>query len=250
MSRTTTTTRVSRIFGLAALAGLTLASIANPLPSQAAKPFPRVVRPVLVSTTEYVIVAVNPGTPNTLQVRDPLTGALPITVTLSPTANIVRRYNGKSSFGELEVSDRVTLWPAKATSVLTPTAIAPVTSTTVLVTRVKDFSIQVAYTQIAGKITAISADKTQIGLQVTATKGHNVAAFQVGQNITLDVSATTPVFLGKKTGTVADLQVGMILRTWGLSDGATGVMPAPHALHVVPLKSASQTDATTTTSDS
>ena len=234
MTTQTAGRRLGRTLGLTALVGLTIAGAVAPLSAQAAgKVLPKAKHAALVSNREYQIVALSAGTPNTIQVKDLVTGASPITVSLSPTAVIVRRYNGKSSFGELSVKDLITVAPLKA---LGQTA-APV-----LATRIKDFSIQVAYTQIAGTITGITSDLSQVTLTVTATKGHNVAAFMVGQSVTLDLTSATPVFLGKTAGTTASLKVGMTVRTFGLSDSVTGVMAAPHAIHIVPAKAATATD--------
>jgi hypothetical protein len=233
--------RLGRTLGLTALVGLTIAGAVAPLTAQAAgKALPKAKHAALVSNREYQIVALSAGTPNTIQVKNLVTGAGPITVSLSPTAVIVRRYNGKASFGELSVNDLITVAPLKA---LGQTA-APV-----LATRIKDFSIQVAYTQIAGTITGITGITpalSQVTLTVTATKGHNVAAFMVGQSVTLDITSVTPVFLGKTAGTTASLKIGMTVRTFGLSDSVTGVMAAPHAIHIVPAKAATATDRGTT----
>src|ERR1035437_9586144 len=165
MTTQTAGRRLGRTLGLTALVGLTIAGAVAPLSAQAAgKALPKAKHAALVSNREYQIVALTAGTPNTIQVKDLVTGAGPITVSLSPTAVIVRRYNGKSSFGELSVKDLITVAPLKA---LGQTA-APV-----LATRIKDFSIQVAYTQIAGTITGIIPGLNQVTLTVTATKGHN-----------------------------------------------------------------------------
>jgi hypothetical protein len=246
MTTQTAGRRLGRTLGLTALVGLTIAGAVAPLGAQAAgRTLPKAKHAALVSSREYQIVALSAGTPNTMQVKDLVTGAGPITVSLSPTAVIVRRYNGKSSFSELSVNDRITVAPLKALGLTTaPAATTPISPTTapVQAMRIKDFSIQVAYTQIAGTITGITPDFSQVTLTVTASKGHNVAAFMVGQSVTLDLTSTTPVFLGKTASTTASLKVGMTVRTSGLSDSVTGVMAAPHAIHIVPAKAATATD--------
>ena len=248
MSCTQLCARLAPIAGIAAVAGMLFAGLGTPAPTHAAgRILPRASHALLSKADVYVIVSLTPGTANSMVVRDSVTSDPPITVTLGPTAKIVRRYDGKSSFAELSVNDRVNVWPAAVAGTQSITATTPISGSQPLVTRVKDLSIQVAYTQIAGKITAISADKTQLSVLVTANKGSNKAAFMVQQNVTLNVTASTPVYLGKKAGTVADLQPGMVIRTWGLSDAVTGVMSAPHAIHVVPQKAAGQTDTGTTT---
>jgi hypothetical protein len=218
--------RIGRIMSAAGLAGILIAGLSMPITGYAAGGGGRhtgQLAPARVAK-QYTIVSLTPGTPNTMVVQPDLAGSPQITVTISPTATIVRRYNGKSAFTELSVNDHVQVWPVRST---TPGATTPVTGTTSLVAaRIKDVSIQLAFTQISGKVTAISLDKTQVTVLVTANRGANVSAFMVGKSATLDVTPTTVVHFGKKTGTVADLQVGMILRTWGLSDSVSGIMLA------------------------
>ena len=253
MSLSNTGTLVARIAGVAAVAGLAVISLGTPASSLAASRVrPQASHAALSRAKVYVIVSLAPGSPNTLQVRLPGTSDPAVTVTLSPSAKVVRRYDGKSSFSELNVNDRVSIWPAGAAAAPSSTAGAPATTgttpaagTPVPATLIKDFSIQVADTQIAGLVTNIQPNALTV--KITAAKNPNVAAFTVGQSITVDITSTTTLMAGKTSEPVSSLVPNVsIIRAWGLSDGANGVMLAPRAIHVVPQSAAGQTDATTT----
>ena len=110
----------------------------------------------------------------------------------SPT-KIVRRYNGASALDEMSAND-----------VLQVTG-TTVTTTTINATYIKDMSIQVAYTRLAGMVTAVSSN----AVAVVAEKQKGKAPFASGENIRLPIGAGTEVISGTSvvTGTTSTLAV-------------------------------------------
>jgi hypothetical protein len=235
------------------MAAVLLAGLVTPLSSQAAGRGKNArlnsSRPAAaaVNAGRFTIVSTScnttAGMPSTMVVQPGTTGSAQVTVTISPTTSIVRRYDGKSNCTELSANDKVQIWRVRqAPAIGAPGATAPATPTTPLTAaRIQDFSIQVAYTEIVGVITAAIASTTtttptvQLTVTVVANKGPKTSAFKVAQIITIDAPATTSVSIGKTTETAANLQVGQIIRANGLSDSVTSIMFAPRALRVIAL---------------
>jgi hypothetical protein len=173
-----------------------------------------------VRSQAFTVVSVPSTTPNTLIVQRSINGP-EITVTISPTATLVRRFDGKSNLGELSGGDQVLITPMAP-----PTASSP--AVTIPAGVVKDVSIQVAYTQINGRAMFVSQALNEMVVGVTANEGR-LAAIPVGDRAFVDVTPTTAVSLvGKPNATIADVRPGMVLTMWGLSDNVSHVVFAPH----------------------
>jgi len=180
-------------------------------------------------TPDFVLVSIPGSAPNTLIVQRGVNDP-EITVTISPTATIVRRYNGKSDLSELNVGDHLvikgTRTPPAGTALNGTTAVS---GTTILASAIKDTSIQVGYSQINGRVLGLSRAMDQLDVQVTANEGNARAAFPVGEFASIVVSPTTVVnLLGKPGATIADVRPGMVLTMYGLSDSTLHTMLAPH----------------------
>ncbi len=207
----------TRILSTAAFGGLVLAGMLVPATSHAAA--------MPVRPQSFTIVSVPSATPNTLIVQRSVTGP-EITVTISPTATLVRRFNGKSSLSEFSGGDHVLITPVAPPVAAGAASTAP--SVAITAGAVKDDSIQVGYTQINGRVVFIDQALNQLVLIVTADEG-KLAAIPVGDHAFVDVTPTTPVSLvGKPTATMADVRPGMVLTMWGLTQNEAHVLFAPH----------------------
>ncbi len=208
---------VSRMLFTAALGGLVLAGTLVPAAGHAAA--------LTVRPQSFTVVSVPSATPNTLIVQRSVTGP-EITVTLSPAATIVRRFDGKSNLGEFSSGDHVLITrvaPPVATGAATTAPAAAITASAV-----KDDSIQVGYTQINGRVVFLNQALNQLVLIVTADEG-KLSAIPVGDRAFVDVTPTTPVSLvGKPAATMADVRPGMVLTMWGLTQNEAHVLFAPH----------------------
>ena len=208
---------LSPLLSTAALGGLLLAGMLLPAASHAAA--------LPVRPQSFTVVSVPSTTPNTLIVQRSLTGP-EITVTISPTATLVRRFNGKSNLGEFSGGDHVLITPVAPPMSTGAATTAPTLAITA--GAVKDESIQVGYTQINGRVVFVDQALNQLVLIVTADEG-KFAAIPVNDHAFVDVSPTTPVSLvGKPAATIADVRPGMVLTMWGLTQNEAHVLFAPH----------------------
>jgi hypothetical protein len=210
---------VSRMLSTAALGGLVLAGMLVPAASHAAT--------LPVRPQSFTVVSVPNATPNTLVVQRSVTGP-EITVTLSPAATIVRRFDGKSNLGEFSGGDHVLITPVAPPIATGAATSAPTEAITA--GAVKDESIQVGYTQINGRVVFVDQALNQLVLIVTADEG-KLAAIPVGDHAFVDVTPTTPVSLvGKSNATMADVRPGMVLTMWGLTQNEAHVLFAPRGI--------------------
>jgi hypothetical protein len=210
MSLNTRISRIGRFAMVTGMVGLLAAGLGTPGASHAA--------PALLKATgaDFTVVSVAGNTaPTTMMVeRSPNTPE--ITVAISPTTTLVRRFNGPADLSQFSAGDQVHV-------IGTGTA-----ATTITATEVKDNSIQVAYTQINGRVLSISRAFDRMVLRVTANQGGN-AAIPVGNIATLNITPATPVVLiGQPNATVTNVRPGMVLTLWGLSNRPGQIVFRPH----------------------
>src|SRR5262249_41540563 len=138
-----------------------------------------------------------------------------ITVNLTPTTTVVRRFDGKSNPGELEINDYVEITgTSPSRGAMTAGAI-------------QDFSIQVKYTEIRGQVLGIGGAYTSMTLRVTAHESGQ-PAFAVGEVVRVDITPSTPVRLPSGAmGSVQNLRPGMFVQLYGLSDQPNRVIVRP-----------------------
>lgn len=132
-----------------------------------------------------------------------------MTVNVSTTTQIVRRYNGQSALDELSPGDKIGVSGSMSGT------------TAITATTLKDATIQRAFTRNVGRITAISSDMTKLTVRVlrdSRAQGHN--PFDEGSTIYVAVTPTMTVTLADGSqGTVQDsLSTGLIITTLGVYD--------------------------------
>jgi len=139
--------------------------------------------------------------PTTLTVQTRFDGV--ITVTVTPATVIVRHYNGPSGLDELNANDVLQIQG-------TTTAPGMVTAT-----RIRDLSIQVAYTVLVGQVTAVTPTSVSV---VVRRDIQGRAPFVTGSNLTLPVGASTQVISGTATttGSTAAITVGARIAALGV----------------------------------
>ena len=146
--------------------------------------------------------------PTTLMVQSPKHGL--VSVLVSSSTKLVRRYNGQSALDEFSPGDNLSV-----VGVMSGT-------TAMTATLVKDNTIQKAFTRNVGSITALSpsasSGMTQISVQVlrdSRVKSQN--PFRIGSTITFTVaSAMTVTLANGSAGTVASLSTGMTIVSLGV----------------------------------
>ncbi len=141
--------------------------------------------------------------PTTLTVQTRYDGV--ITVTVTPATTIVRHYYGPSELDELSANDVLQIQG-------TTTAPGMVTAT-----RIRDLSIQAAYTRLVGQVTAVTPTSVSV---VVRRDISGRAPFVSGSNLTLPVGASTQVISGTTTttGSTAALTVGARITALGVFD--------------------------------
>lgn len=154
--------------------------------------------------TGYLVSAPTSLTaPTTLSYQTRYKGLL--TVNVSTSTQIVRRYNGASELDELSANDQLQVW-------------GKLTGTTLVATRIKDTSIQDAWTRFVGRVLTVSPSS------VSVIDLHNVRhdprkdkmmkdghwVFGPGAHLTLPIGASTVVISGTTTmtGTSSLISVG------------------------------------------
>ena len=153
---------------------------------------PRGIVPLESDGRNFTVVSISGNTaPTTMMVqRD--TDTPEIMVEINPTTILVRRFNGPADLSRFSAGDQVHV---------TGTGTA---ATTIVAAEVQDNSIQIAYTQINGRVLFVSRALDRMVLRVTANQGGN-AAIPVGNIATLDIMPTTPVdLIGQHNATVAN----------------------------------------------
>lgn len=194
---------VRLLSALALVAGLSLPAVALASGRGGTAPVPkREVRPHFVSG----IVATAPATttaPTTMTVTT--VGGINVTVAVSTTTKIVRRYNGASALAEISAGDEVYAWGS----------FDPTSTATFDAVRIKDWSIQRAYTRVNGVVTGLSSG----GVTLDVGKGRaKLSPYRHGETIYVDFSATTVVVSGSVTVTVSDVVTGTHIMALGLFD--------------------------------
>ncbi len=141
--------------------------------------------------------------PTTLTVQTRYDGTITVTVTSATT--IVRHYYGPSELDELSANDVLQIQG-------TTTAPGMVTAT-----RIRDLSIQAAYTRLVGQVTAVTPTSVSVVVQRDI---YGRAPFVSGSNLTLPVGASTQVISGTTTttGSTAAITVGARITALGVFD--------------------------------
>lgn len=139
--------------------------------------------------------------PTTLTVQTRYDG----TITVTSATTIVRHYYGPSELDELSANDVLQIQG-------TTTAPGMVTAT-----RIRDLSIQAAYTRLVGQVTAVTPTSVSVVVQRDI---YGRAPFVSGSNLTLPVGASTQVISGTTTttGSTAAITVGARITALGVFD--------------------------------
>lgn len=228
--------RIGRFAAVAGMAGVLVAGLGTPVASHAAGNHGRAVRnhghTLPPNSHDWVVVSVAGASAPTTMVVEHGPKSPEFTVAISSTTTLVRRFNGKSDPSELSAGDHVQITAAApvvaATTPATTTTTVAGAAPIIVATAIKDNSIQVAFTQINGRVLSVGRDLTQMVVRVTANEGAN-AAIRRGAIATVDTTATTVVTLtGGKPGTMADVRPGMVLTFWGLSNREGHIVFVPH----------------------
>jgi hypothetical protein len=210
MSLNTRISRFGRFAIVTGLAGMVAAGVGTPASSHAAS------APLKATGRDFTVVSIGGSTTATTMMVQRSPNTPEISVIISPTTTLVRRFNGPADLSQFSAGDQVHV---------TGTGTA---ATTITATEVKDNSIQVAFTQINGRVLYISRAFDRMVLRVTANQGGN-AAIPVGNIAILNITPTTPVdLIGQPTGTVANVRPGMVLTLWGLSNRPGQTVFRPH----------------------
>ena len=131
-----------------------------------------------------------------------------VTVTVPATTKFVRRYNGRSSLDELTAGDRITAWGSfEKGSTITFDA-----------QRLKDWSIQRAYTRVVGSVATV-----QNGV-VTLRVGHGRSEhspYRHGEAVWVTLPSSAIVTSGSVTVRVDAVQPGVRVLVLGLYDRAS-----------------------------
>jgi len=182
-----------RLAALFALGGLTAFGPVGAAAHAASAPPARSLHARHAAYDGYLMAAPTSTTaPATLNVQTRYRGQIVVTVT--PATKIIRRYGAPSGLDEISANDVLQIQGAT-------TAPGMVTAT-----RIRDLSIQAAYTRLVGKVTAVTPTAVSVVVQRDARR----APFIPGSNLTLPVGASTKVISGTTTttGSTGALAVG------------------------------------------
>lgn len=182
----------------------------------------RVWSPAVGQTTEvHGILQAGFGTtqPATLTLRTPYHGL--VTVGVGSSTKLVRRYNGASNLAELSAGDKLAV---VATYLGNGSYSA---------TRIKDVTIQKAFSAMVGRIKTISGNTLTVQvLADSRAKGQN--PFKVGETLTQTVSPQTVITLANgSAGTMADLQPGMRFYTLGVANRKAHAFVSVARIHLL-----------------
>ena len=136
------------------------------------------------------------------------TGSTTTTVTVAATTKFGRRYNGPSSLDEFSAGDRITAWGSFEKS----------STTTFDAQRIKDWSLQRAYTRVVGSVATVQ--NGVVTLRVA--RGRSVhSPYWHGEDVWVTLSSSTIVMSGSVTVTVDAVQPGVRVLVMGLYDRAS-----------------------------
>jgi hypothetical protein len=149
--------------------------------------------------------------PATLTVQ---AGSTTVTVTVAATTKYERRYNGPSSLDEFTAGDRITAWGSFEKS----------STTTFDAQRIKDWSIQRAYTRVVGSVAAVQKNGL-VTLRV-ARGGSGHSPYWHGEDVSVTLSPSTLVMSSPVTGTLDAVQPGVRVLVMGLYDRVSHTLRA------------------------
>jgi hypothetical protein len=145
-------------------------------------------------------------TPATLTVQT--ASGTTVSVTMPATTKFVRRYNGHSSLDELTAGDRITA----------DGAFEKGSSTTFDARRIKDWSIQRAYTRVVGSVAAVQ--NGVVTLRVARGRSEH-SPYWHGEGVWVTLSSSTMVMSSSGTVTVNAVQPGVRVLVMGVYDRAS-----------------------------
>jgi hypothetical protein len=131
-----------------------------------------------------------------------------VTVTVSATTKFVRHYNGHSGLDELTAGDRITA----------DGSFEKGSSTTFDARRIKDWSIQRAYTRVVGSVAAVQ--NGVMTLRVARGRSRH-SPYWHGEGVWVTLSSSTIVMAGSSTVTVDAVQPGVRVLVMGVYDRAS-----------------------------
>jgi hypothetical protein len=143
--------------------------------------------------------------PATLTVR---AGSRTVTVTAPATTRFLRRYNGRSSLDEVTAGDRITAYGSFKTG----------SSTTFAAQRVKDWSIQHAYTRVVGSVATVQ--NGVVTLRVARGRSEH-SPYWHGEGVWVTVPSSAIVASGSGAVRVQAVQPGVRVLVLGLYDRAS-----------------------------
>ena len=143
--------------------------------------------------------------PATLTVQ---AGSRMVSVTVPATTKFVRRYNGRSSLDELTAGDRITAYGSFKTG----------SSTTFEAQRVKDWSIQRAYTRVVGSVATVQ--NGVVTLRVARGRSEH-SPYWHGEDVWVTLPSSAIVTSGSGAVTVNAVQPGVRVLVLGLYDRAS-----------------------------
>jgi hypothetical protein len=128
-----------------------------------------------------------------------------VTVNVDSNTLIVRRYNGVSSLDELSPNDHLTV-------------VGKYLGNNVYsATKIKDFSIQRAYTFMVGLVKGVDATHSTLAVTVQANGRHHARdPFKIGQYITVNAAGATITLANGTTGAVSNLSPNMRIAVVGV----------------------------------
>ena len=144
-------------------------------------------------------------TPATLTVQ---AGSRTVTVTVPTTTTFLRRDNGRSSLDEVMAGDRVTVWGSFENG-------SPATFDA---QRIKDWSIQRAYTRVVGSVATVQ--NGVVTLRVARGRSEH-SAYWHGEDVWVTVPSSAIVTAGSGAVRVNAVRPGMRVLVLGLYDRAS-----------------------------
>ena len=136
-----------------------------------------------------------------------------VTVTVPATTTFVRRYNGRSSLDEATAGDRITA----------DGGFEKGSTTTFDARRIKDRSIQRAYTRVVGSVAAVQ--NGVVTLHVARGRSEH-SPYWHGEAVWVTLSSSTIVMAGSSTVTVDAVQPGVRVLVMGVYDRASRALSA------------------------
>lgn len=164
------------------------------------------VRSVSRTYTGFLVVAPTSTTaPATLVLQ--LGDGQQVQVQILPSTVLVRRYNGTSGLDELSTGDQLVITGQQSGT------------QPLVATRIRDNSLQAAYTTVVGRVTASNSTAGTITLLVQHDV-YNRSPLRPGQMVTLVIGPSTRITLGTTTatGTIGSLPPGATITALGVYD--------------------------------